>query len=152
MLAKLNLKAVCAIENTLTPAMEDYLKNILALEKENRVARVSDISRRMNVKKASVVSAVRLLQGAGMLAHEKYGFITLTDKGRGEAEILKRKYAAIYNLLTNTLMISPEKAAPEACAAEHAFSADTVARLKALLKTAAKPENEKTKRRGKKKR
>ena len=38
----------------LTGPMEDYLKCIDSLELENKVARVSDISRRMNVRKAIV--------------------------------------------------------------------------------------------------
>jgi DtxR family Mn-dependent transcriptional regulator len=119
----------------LTPAMEDYLKNIYSLEQENRVARVSDISKRMNVRKASVVSAVRLLQANDLLKHEKYGFITLTDRGRAEADILRRKYNALYDLFVRDLKVTADRAAIEACAAEHALSADTVARIKALVKT-----------------
>lgn len=118
--------------------MEDYLKNILILEKENRVARVSDISRRMNVRKASVVSAVALLQKNEMLKHEKYGFITLTDKGRQEGGLLKKKYNALHDLFVRDLKISEETAALEACAAEHVLSADTIAKLRAAAKTARK--------------
>ena len=132
----------------LTPAMEDYLKNIFILEQENRVARVSDISRRMNVRKASVVSAVLLLSKLEMLSHEKYGFITLTDKGRQEGMALKKKYAALYDMFVKDMEMEPERAALEACAAEHALSADTVSRIRAIAKAArraAAPEKPKAK-------
>jgi DtxR family Mn-dependent transcriptional regulator len=129
-----------------TAAMEDYLKTIAVLEQENRVARVSDISRRMNVRKASVVSAVSFLQKSLMLTHEKYGFITLTETGRLAAAVLKKKYDALYSFFTNDLNIAPEQAVVEVCAAEHALSGETVAKIKALAKTARKaspPEKQK---------
>jgi len=127
-------------QQKLTPAMEDYLKTILILEQENRVARVSDISRRMNVRKASVVSAVALLSKFEMLTHEKYGFITLTDLGRQEGGILKKKYTALYDMFVKDLQISPENAAIEACAAEHVLSSETVARIRAMSKAARRAE------------
>jgi DtxR family transcriptional regulator, Mn-dependent transcriptional regulator len=137
----------------LTPAMEDYLKVIFVLEQENRVARVSDISRRMNVRKASVVSAVALLSKFEMLTHEKYGFITLTEKGRQDGGALKKKYAALYDLFVKDLKMPADKAALEACAAEHVLSADTVSKIRAIARAARKaalPEKQRNK--GKKKR
>lgn len=123
-------------EQKLTPAMEDYLKAIFILEQENRVARVSDISRRLNVRKASVVSAVALLQKHGMLTHEKYGFITLTDAGRQLGQAMKKKHEMLHSLLVRDLKVGPETAALEACAAEHVLSAETVLKFRALARTA----------------
>ena len=45
-------------EKKLTSSMENYLKDIVVLEKENGVARVKDISRMLNVKTPSVTSAL----------------------------------------------------------------------------------------------
>jgi DtxR family transcriptional regulator, Mn-dependent transcriptional regulator len=122
----------------LTPAMEDYLKNIFILEQDNRVARVSDISRRMNVRKASVVSAVSFLQKNEMLKHEKYGFITLTDAGRHAAAVLKHRYEALYAFFGNDLKMEAEQAASEACSAEHVLSTETVAKIKSLARIVRK--------------
>jgi DtxR family Mn-dependent transcriptional regulator len=123
--------------------MEDYLKNILILEQDNRVARVSDISRRMNVKKASVVSAVNLLKEAGLLLQEKYAYITLTDAGRKAGNTIKKKYDALYSLFTGPLGLSTVDAAEQACGAEHSLSDDTVYKLKALAKSARSAERSK---------
>lgn len=118
--------------------MEDYLKNIYLIEKESKVARVSEISRRLSVKKASVVAAVRLLKKSNLLSHERYGFISLTESGKTEAEKLIKRNAVIKNFLLNTLKIPLERAEAEACAAEHVFSDDTTSKLAVM--GAAAPE------------
>ena len=117
--------------------MEDYLKTIYTLEKENKVARVSGISRSLAVRKASVVAAIRLLQKNLLLTHEHYGYISLTDSGRQEAEKILKKYDVLKRFLTGALGLDPEKAALEACEAEHVFSDETMAKLALLLKKPA---------------
>jgi DtxR family transcriptional regulator, Mn-dependent transcriptional regulator len=137
--------------------MEDYLKNIYLIEKESKVARVSEISRRLNVKKASVVAAVRLLMKNNLLTHERYGFITLTPQGKIDAEKLIKKHGVIERFLIKVLKISAEKAAAEACAAEHIFGDETISRLSGVKppqdnkKPAEKKKQAPPKSRGKKK-
>src|SRR5512138_3175220 len=84
-----------AAEVKLSPAMEDYLEAIMLLENSNKVARVSDIGRQLSVRKASVVAAVSFLQKNGLIKHERYGFITLTDTGKLLAEKIYRKHTSI---------------------------------------------------------
>jgi DtxR family Mn-dependent transcriptional regulator len=118
--------------------MEDYLECILLLEQEKRVARVSDISAKMSVRKASVVSAVAFLQQNGLLAHERYGYITLTETGRAAAARVHDKNTALYRLLVVNLKIDDETAKKEAGAASHNLSETTVNRLVTLARTASK--------------
>ncbi len=120
--------------------MEDYIKVIMLLERDNKVARVSDISRKMNVKKASVVAAVTHLKSRNLASQEKYGFITLTEAGKFIASKLEKKYSIIYSILTGSLKIDPAAAAAEACAMEHAVSQETAEKLHALAKAAKKAE------------
>lgn len=140
------------INNTkLSPAMEDYLKEIYRLEQENRSARVSDISVKMEVRKASVVSAVNFLKQQGLLTQEPYGHINLTGAGREEAEAIVKKYDIIYNFFTGMLKLDPDAAKKEACAAEHSLSKDTVLRMAQLAKDAGRAAAQKGKRPGVKK-
>lgn len=126
------------MEEKLTAAMEDYLESIYLLELKNKVARVSDVGKRMNVRKASVVSAVSMLQKHGLLNHEKYGFITLTESGKTEAEKIYRKHEVLSAFLKDDLKVPPEQAANEACMMEHALSDDTINRLLVFVKQARK--------------
>ena len=126
------------MEIKLTPAMEDYIESIYLLEKKNKVARVSDIGKKMDVKKASVVSAVSQLGKLELLKHERYGYITLTDAGKKLAEGIYKKHTVIYDFLTAVLKIDEETARKEACSIEHALSEDTVSRLISFVKSAKK--------------
>ena len=119
----------------LSSSMEDYIKTIYILENQNKVARVSDIGRRLSVKKASVVAAVSYLQKNELIKHERYGFITLTDKGKEIASNVERKNRMAYDFLTNLLKIEPEKAKLEACLIEHSLSDETAGKLAAYIKS-----------------
>lgn len=121
-------------EIKLTSSMEDYIKTIYLLEISNKVARVSDIGRRLSVKKASVVAAVSFLQKNELIKHERYGFITLTEQGKFIAEKLDKKNRVICAFLTDVLKLDKEKAVLEACDAEHFFSDETTAKIAALIK------------------
>ncbi|HDT15315.1 MAG TPA: metal-dependent transcriptional regulator [Firmicutes bacterium] len=139
-------------ENSLTPAMEDYIETIYLLEEKNKVARVSEIGRSMKVRKASVVSAVSNLQKQNMIEHEKYGFITLTPFGRETAEKIYKKHKIILEFLESILKVEPERALEEACGIEHALSAGTVDKLSVFVKQfKTAPEKNETKNRKTKK-
>lgn len=121
-------------EINLSKAMEDYLKTIFLLENLNKVARVSDIGRRLNVKKASVVAAVSFLQNNELLKHERYGFITLTEHGKEIASVLDKKNGIITDFLIDVLKVEIEKAKKEACGMEHEISQETADKIAILCK------------------
>lgn len=118
--------------------MEDYLEAIYHIEREKRVARVSDIGTHMNVRKASVVSAVTLLKAHELLSQERYGFITLTDAGRKRAERISKKNNTILTFLKDVLKVEEEAAKLEAREISHSLSDDTVGKLAGFLKQGIK--------------
>lgn len=120
----------------LSQSMEDYIEAIHILEKNNKVARVTDVGKELNVKKASVVAALNYLKSIDVITHEHYGYITLTRKGREIAERIYRKHKILYDFLSNTLNVDKVKAREEACAIEHALSEDTVDQLVSFVKQA----------------
>ena len=127
------------MSDKLTPAMEDYIEAIYILENENKVARVSDIGRMLNVRKASVVSAVSNLQGQNFLKHERYGYITLTDSGKRTAEKIYSKHKILLKFLTVHLKLDEEKAREEACKMEHVLSEETVEKLEEFISKKTRP-------------
>lgn len=61
-------------------ALEEYLKTMYVLSKQNEKIRVTDIAKKMNCTKASVNKAVNNLKEEGLVNYEIYGAIELTNK------------------------------------------------------------------------
>ena len=65
---------------------ENYLEAILILSKEHPVVRSVDIATMLGVSKPSVSHAMKLLREDGYIAMDRYGTVTLMDKGAEIAE------------------------------------------------------------------
>jgi len=66
----------------LTTAMEDYLEMIARLKPASGRIRVRELSETLHVKASSVTKMVRQLAQAGLLRAERYGAISLTERGQ----------------------------------------------------------------------
>ncbi len=114
-------------EETLSASLEDYLEVILLLERESRVARVSEIADQLNVSRPSVTGALKGLANRGLVAHEPYGHVTLTDEGLAIAVDVQRRHLAIRDFLTGVLSVPMDKADAAACRLEHVLEPDVLA-------------------------
>lgn len=113
----------------LSASLEDYLETIYHLVQENRVARVRDISARMNVNMSSVTGALKQLSSYSLVHYEPYEVITLTELGWVRAQELVRRHNALKNFLLNVLSLDPVVAEDNAHRMEHAVDAETLERL-----------------------
>jgi DtxR family Mn-dependent transcriptional regulator len=113
----------------LTPTMEDYLEAILFLEEQERAVRVKDIAKSMNVKLPTVTSMLNTLIQRGLVNHEKYEYVELTDKGQNIAKEVKCKHEILSDFLSEVLGVDQKKAEEDACKMEHAVSPETMERL-----------------------
>lgn len=75
----------------LSESLENYLETIAFLKRENKVARVKDISKMLNVKSSSVNIALNVLMEKGFVLHERYGYVDLTSKGQAVADDIQKK-------------------------------------------------------------
>ena len=66
---------------SISASLEDYIEAIYIISHENRVARVTDISHKLDVRKSSVTGALKALSDLDIIDHDPYSFITLTQKG-----------------------------------------------------------------------
>ena len=119
------MKEKCKI----TSSMEDYLEAILVLKEKNRVARVKDIAKELDVRTPSVNAALKTLVKAGFVAHEKYGYVELTVTGEKIARDVKNRHELLVCFLTDILMLDEDTAALDACKIEHEMSKQTFKRL-----------------------
>ncbi|HPN33244.1 MAG TPA: metal-dependent transcriptional regulator [bacterium] len=112
---------------------QEYIEIIAALEDENKVARVKDIAERRGVTRSSVSIALSQLAKKDLIAHEAYGHIVLTVKGRRLAHHLTLRHQAVEDLLTDILGLDKAIAEQDACKIEHLISAETYSALMRFL-------------------
>jgi DtxR family Mn-dependent transcriptional regulator len=115
--------------------MEDYLKTVSVLaDKNGGEARLTDIAARLEVSKPSVFTALKVLEGRGLVEHRRYRMITLTRQGREEASIIRERYALLMTFLRQILGVSAVNAEKDACLLEHHLSQETLHKMKALVR------------------
>lgn len=122
-----------AIINKLTSTLEDYLITVCRLEREKRVARPRDIGLRQKVAKSTVTSALQSLAGMGLVNYEPYEAVTLTAKGKEQAETLIIRNLVLRDFLESILGLSPEEARSTTCGMEHALDSSAVERFVCFL-------------------
>lgn len=113
----------------LSPALEDYLETILQLCEEHGTAKISEIAKKLNIAKPSVTQAVASLSREGLVHHTRYGPISLTDKGRVQAQEVWHRHQTISRFLFEILKVPPAVAEKDACMIEHVISPETFRRI-----------------------
>jgi DtxR family Mn-dependent transcriptional regulator len=114
---------------TLSQSLEDYLETIYQLIQEGKVARVKDVAARLKVQMPSVTGAVRSLVSRGLVDHDPYSYITLTDKGEGIARDMVRRHEVLTHFLIAFLGLDEDVAERNACEMEHAIEPVVLDRL-----------------------
>ena len=111
---------------------EDYLEAILRLSQKGGGVRSVDIATMLSVSKPSVSHAMKLLREDGYIAMDRYGTVTLLDKG---AEIANRIYErhTVLTTMLESLGVPSEIAIADACKMEHDISDESFARIKERL-------------------
>ncbi|MDA3900475.1 MAG: metal-dependent transcriptional regulator [Spirochaetes bacterium] len=121
-------------ETSLTANMEDYIETIALLSKKNRVVRVRDIARELNIKMPSVSAALNKLKELKLIDYEKYGYIELTPSGAIIAEKIYDKHSLIARFLHELLKLDENQASEEACRLEHYLSPESCSQIYKLMK------------------
>jgi len=116
----------------LTHSAEDYLKAIYALSGD-APASTSQIAQRLELAPASVSGMIRRLSDQGLLDHEPYRGVLLTDAGRTVALRMLRRHRLIEAYLVEFLGYQWDNVHAEAERLEHAVSDLLVERMAAAL-------------------
>ncbi|MDP8207235.1 MAG: metal-dependent transcriptional regulator [Candidatus Electryonea clarkiae] len=110
----------------LSSNMEDYLETIYLKDLEGNTAKVKNIADAMGVSKPSVTEALTVLQNRGLISHQKYGDIELTDRGRETASEIYFKHTLFFDFIRDVLAVPDDIAEDDACKVEHLVSDTTV--------------------------
>lgn len=103
---------------------ENYLENILILQKRNGDVRSVDLAREMDFSKPSVSRAVHLLEDQGMIEIQDDGRILLTQEGDQRANDIYGKHVFLTKFFL-AIGVPEEIAMNDACRIEHILSEKT---------------------------
>jgi DtxR family Mn-dependent transcriptional regulator len=117
----------------ITPAIEDYLRTIYALEEEVQPVIAARVAEEVGVTPSTMVTTLRRLEGEGYLKVLRRKEIHLTTEGKQVAERILRRHFLLERFLTDLLGLDWGKAHQEAHRLEHALSQDVEDRLAKLL-------------------
>ncbi|MFF2885281.1 metal-dependent transcriptional regulator [Paenibacillus sp. NPDC057967] len=117
---------------TLTPVMEDHLKQIYRLSRTTGCVRVSEVAEALSVHLSTVSKMALKLRESGYVIYEKYGQIAPTYAGLRMGKQLLGKHGTLVRLLRHA-GVPEELALREAERLEHHISWESASRLEALL-------------------
>ena len=116
-----------------TAPVEDYLKAIYEIERATGAAATTDIAQRLAIAPASVSGMVRRLADQGLLDHERYRGVKLTEEGRRVALRTLRRHRVIEAYLAQALGYPWDRVHAEAERLEHAASDELIDRMAAAI-------------------
>lgn len=86
-------------KSDLTEAMEDYLEMIYRLYLSKKIISIKNVSEALNVTPSSVSKMCSRLKKQGLIVFERYGNISLTEKGTVIASYLLWRHQLLESLL-----------------------------------------------------
>ena len=102
--------------------MEDYLEVICNFADNEKNVRAIDISKKLDVSRASVSEALKKLANKGYINYGRYDVISLTESGKEVAQKILSKHKVLQYFFKNRLDLSEEEASLNACKIEHVIT------------------------------
>lgn len=122
----------------LSATHEMYLKIIYQLRESGDPARVGQMAKGLGVHPSTVSAVVGTLGKMGLVTHDRYGVVKLTEIGEKLAVCVVNRFEILRHFFADVLGLDPESAEIEACEVEHAVSPMLVNRLEQLTEALQK--------------
>jgi DtxR family transcriptional regulator, Mn-dependent transcriptional regulator len=106
----------------LTVAVQDYAKAIYTLESRSGAASTTELAALLEIRPASVSGMLRKLSELGLVEHERYRGVRLTERGRRVALEVIRHHRLVELFLVESLGMTWDEVHDEAEVLEHALS------------------------------
>ena len=119
----------------ISKSLEEYLKTMYVLKKQNGNIRVTDIANKMNCSKPSVNKALNNLKEEKLVKYETYGTIELTEDGESLAQKILEAYDIVYLFLKDVLDLDEEAARKEAEKIKLTITDETINKLAKYVHT-----------------
>lgn len=103
-------------------AVEDYLKAIYEIEREEGKVATSTLAVRMGITPGSATGMIKRLADMNLVAHEPYRGVVLTEVGQKVALRVVRQHRLVERFLADTLAVPWDRVHEEAHRIEHVLS------------------------------
>lgn len=122
------------IPDSVSASVQDYAKAVYALEaRAGAAVSTNDLAARLGVTPGSVSGMVRKLVDGGLVEHEPYRGVRLTNRGRRVALEVLRHHRLLELFLAEELGVPWDRVHDEAEILEHVLSEDLEQRIAARL-------------------
>src|SRR3954471_5844810 len=109
--------------------IEEYLEQIYRLSREQEEVTTSDVARSLKVSPASVTGMLKRLAEKGLIHHEKYHGVTLSQEGRVRPLATIRRHGLLERRLVDVLGLPWHLVDEEAGRLEHHITPEVEERL-----------------------
>lgn len=116
-------------DNLLTHSAAHYLMTIHDLLRTQGYARVTDISKRLNITRGSCSISLKPLKKRGLVLEDANKFLSLSEEGHRLAEVVERNDELLELFLRDVLGVDAKQAEVDACKIEHLLSVESSVKL-----------------------
>ena len=116
-----------------TVQSEEFLESIYRLQQREGVARTSELAKLLKVVPGTVTNTVERLEKKGLVVHEAYRGVKLTDEGRNIALKVLRRHRLSERLLADMLHMDWNQVHEAACRLEHGVTDEVAKNIEKAL-------------------
>jgi len=121
------------METELSYEAEEYVEAIYRLQKRSGVAKTKELAEELHVVPGSITNTIEHLEKHGLVTHEPYRGVKLTEKGEKLALDTLRRHRLAERLLTDILNAEWSDVHEGACKLEHALTNEVITLLEKRL-------------------
>jgi DtxR family Mn-dependent transcriptional regulator len=116
-----------------TSQTEEFLESIYRLQERDGVARTSELVKMLNIVPGTVTNTVERLERRGLIKHEAYRGVKLTEEGRTIALSVIRRHRLSERLLSDVLRMRWDRVHEAACQLEHGVTEEVADSIEKIL-------------------
>ena len=117
--------------------IEEYVEVIYSIQEVKNIVHTNDVASSFGVNPASVTEMFVKLTKEGYINYERYSVVTLTNKGKKIAIMLKNRHETLRHFL-EILGVDKDIADDDACKIEHNVHPKTIDKLRKFVNFAEK--------------
>ena len=118
----------------ISSSLEDYIEAVYTIYNKEKKVKAIDVSRRLNVSRASVTEALQKLEQSGLINYGRYGTISITDEGVKKAKEVIKKHETLSEIFEKVLGVNHNLAEEAACKIEHIIDDEILNKLEQHIK------------------
>ena len=117
----------------ISSSLEDYIEAVYNIYLAQNKVKAIDVSRKLNVSRASVTEALQRLEQAGLINYGHYGTLSITEEGIKKSKEIVKKHQVLSLFFEKILGVNHELAEETACKIEHVIGDEILNKFEILI-------------------